>query len=517
MPDTPATTTALRQQSVNRLENNSQLGRQGWVAIAAITAGMALFLLPAIGRKSLWRDEGFSVSTVLRPWSSLFRLIYEHESNAALHSTLLKAWSVLGSSEAILRVPSALAALAAVSAVAVLATKLANRNVAIVAALLFACHGSVFAYGQQIRAYAFTMLFATLAGLALALDVRRPSRRALVGFVLASLALTYSNVMAVTLVLCMIASLFALPAGQRFWFRRGLAAAIVVVLTAPLALIISTHNEGGLHGIDVGTLWDVLMVLTGRSGLVGIVGVAILGIVALRATVRVFRRERAPFERWVHAFCLLWIVGPFLLAVVFAVTFRPVLSGRYMIISVPGICVYGAIGLVDLFSSYRASSVPGRAGRLAVAAAVAMASLAGVAVWLRGAEVEDWRGASSFLFANAREGDAVLFANDSVRLFFEYYRPGRGETSDTAPSPAFPPDPWGDYETGDHQYVSFGSDVVRDVALRADRVYVVVGRDHVNTGDVDATLEAELTMTHQLVDQREFNGDVEVLVFDRRP
>ena len=49
------------------------------------------------------------------------------------------------------------------------------------------------------------------------------------------------------------------------------------------------------------------------------------------------------------------------------------------------------------------------------------------------------------------------------------------------------------------------------------RVYVVVGRDHVNTGDVDATLEAELTTTHQLVDQREFNGDVEVLVFDRRP
>ena len=171
--------------------------------------------------------------------------------------------------------------------------------------------------------------------------------------------------------------------------------------------------------------------------LVGIVGVATLGIVALRATVRVFRGERAPFERWVHAFCLLvGIVGPFLLAVVFAVTFTPVLSGRYMIISVPGICVYGAIGLVDLFSL--GLGVAGRAGRLAVAAAVAMSSLAGVALWLRGAEVEDWRGASSSC-SHAHDGDAVLLANDSVRLFFEYYRPGRGETSDAAPTPAFPP------------------------------------------------------------------------------
>ncbi len=492
-----------------------RLGRQGWLAVGAIVAVMAALILPAIGRKSLWRDEGFSMSTVLRPWRSFFEIVYDHESNAAVHSVVLKAWSALGSSEGFLRLPSAIAVIAAVVVVALVANTLANRKVAIVAALLFACHGSVFAYGQQIRAYSFTVLFASLAALAFTLDVRRPSNRLLVGWVVASLLLTYSNLFAVTLVVAQLASLFALPSGHRDWRRRGAAGAVIIGLTLPLALLISTHNEGGLYELGLGTLWDVLMVFTGRSGLVGIVGMAVLGVVGLRSTVGVVRRGGATFERWVHVFCLTWIAGPLLMALV-GTFVEPVLSGRYLMISVPGIAIYGAIGLVDLFRSFASSSTVGRIARIGAATAVAIASIAGVTVWLIGAEVENWRGASKLVFAEAREGDVVLFANDSVRLFFEYYRVDGIDDPSTAPTPAFPPQPWGGYETGDHQYVSFDADVVDRVASTADRIWVVVGRDHVSTGGVDAALQAGLGATHELVEQRELNGRVEVLLYERR-
>jgi hypothetical protein len=511
-----STTTARRPEvrSVAGAPTETGLGARVWLAVAGIVAVTAAAMLPGIGSKSLWRDEGFTVSTVLRPWRSLAHLLVDHETNAWLHAVALKAWSGVGSSVGLLRTFSALGVFLSIPVIALLANKLADRRTAVVAALLLACQGSVFFYGQQVRAYSFTVLFTLLAGLAFAIEVRRPSNRALVGFVLASLALTNLNVVAITAPLSMVVSLFALPADARLWRRRGTALGVIVAVTLPVAALISTHNEGGLYEVGIGTLWDVLMVLTGRSGFVGIVGIGILGIVALRASWRVFRHGGSAFERWVHAFCLLWVVGPFALALA-AALFKPVLSGRYMMICVPGICVYGAIGLVDLLSTWKTTDATGRVLRAGAVAAVAIASLAGVAQWLKGSEVEDWRGASELVFTDARQGDEVLFANDSVRLFFEYYRT-RGTTTPTlAPTPAFPAEPWGEYETGDHQYVSFTADDVREAGARADRIWVVVGRDHVATDGVDVALRV-LAPTHDLVQTDTFNGHVEVLLFERQ-
>jgi hypothetical protein len=490
------------------------LGRRGWLAVGLITLVTALLMLPTIGTKSLWRDEGFSVSTVLRPWGEFVQLLRDAESNAAVHSVLLWLWSHLGTSEGAFRTLSALAVLASIPLVALVAQKLADRRVAIVAALLLACHGGVFSYGQMIRAYSFVVLFALASTLFLALDVRRPRTSMLVGWVAASLLLTYSNLLAVTLIVCQVASLFALPPDQRQWKRRLLAGGIVVALTSPLALLIASHNEGGLFEFGLGMLWDVLMVLTGRSGAVGIAAMAVLGVLAIRATLRVYRHGGSPFERWVHALCLAWVAGPLLLALLPSLV-QPILTGRYMIISVPGIAVYGAIGVVDLLQSYVTADAKGRVVRLVAVTVVAVGSLAGVTVWLIGWEVENWRGASRSVFAEARSGDEVLFANDTVRLFFEYYRENGDTFPTTSPTPAFPPQPWGDYETGEQEYASFDRSDVEEVAQRADRIWVVIGRGHVGDSDVDEALTA-LSPTFQLASAREFNGDIDVLLFERR-
>ena len=271
------------------------LGRHGWAAVGLITLLTAVVILPGIGRKSLWRDEGFSTSTVLRPWGSFFRLLMDHESNGVTYSVLLRAWSELGSSEGSLRTLSALAVLASIPLVALVGLALADRTVGVVAALLLALHGSVFAYGQMIRAYSFVVLFAVMATLLLVRDVRRPSNRLLVGWVVASLMLTYTNLVAAALVVCQVASLVALPASERQWRRRLTGAGVVIALTLPLGLLVTSHEEGGLFEFGLGTLWDVLMVTTGRSGFAGIVGFAVLGVLALRTTIHLVRSGGPPF------------------------------------------------------------------------------------------------------------------------------------------------------------------------------------------------------------------------------
>ena len=185
-----------------------------------------------------------------------------------------------------------------------------------------------------------------------------------------------------------------------------------------------------------------------------------------------------------------------------------------MIMSVPAIAVYGSIGLVDYMRSFTTADRSGRLARIGAVAAVLLASLAGVGYWLSGAEVENWRGAARHVFDRVEPGDQVLFANDSVRLFFEYYRTeGAGESS-VDPTPAYPPQPWGEYGTGDHQYRSFDRALVQEVARRHDRIWVVVGRDHTRTDGVDAALTA-LDEDFTLVDEREFNGRVDVLQYER--
>ena len=160
-----STTTARRTAAdpVAGAPAETTLGARVWLAVAGIVAVTAAFMLPGIGSKSLWRDEGFTVSTVLRPWRSLVDLLLEHETNAWLHAVALKAWSGFGSSVGVLRTLSAVGVFLSIPVIALLANKLANRRVAVVAALLLACQGSVFFYGQQVRAYSFTVLFTLLA------------------------------------------------------------------------------------------------------------------------------------------------------------------------------------------------------------------------------------------------------------------------------------------------------------------------------------------------------------------
>ena len=96
--------------------------------------------------------------------------------------------------------------------------------------------------------------------------------------------------------------------------------------------------------------------------------------------------------------------------------------GRYLLFSVVGALLYGAVGLDDAIGGTSGLSWLRGWRRFVPPALVLAAGVYGLHYWYTDGGAEDWRGASRHVFAEAEPGDRIIFANDSVRLYFEYYK-----------------------------------------------------------------------------------------------
>jgi hypothetical protein len=98
----------------------------------------------------------------------------------------------------------------------------------------------------------------------------------------------------------------------------------------------------------------------------------------------------------------------------------------------------------------------------------------GISRWHRGVEIADWKSLATEVFENSKPTDAIVFANDSNRLLFEYYRPQHAPLAGQAPLPLYPIDPWGGFETGKQQYSVFPRAVIENAKDTRTRLWVVV-------------------------------------------
>ncbi len=126
------------------------------IALGAFLLTLAV-RLPTLGRQSLWIDEVFTSDAIALSWPGL---IAERLSNGHFptYFLLLKGVGLSGSSEMLLRLPSALFESAAAAIFAVIAHQLGGRIAAVVTAILFAFLPILVFYGQEARPYAM-MLF----------------------------------------------------------------------------------------------------------------------------------------------------------------------------------------------------------------------------------------------------------------------------------------------------------------------------------------------------------------------
>jgi len=378
--------------------------RTATVLLAVLTATTGL------GRQPLWFDELASAQASGLPWSGLRVLLGQTDANLGAYYALLHLWRLVGDSALVLRLPSALAAVATVVLVERVGRRLLGPGPAVLAAALLAVHPFAVAYARDARPYALVAL-CTTAALLLGLRAReRPTAARLLAYAVPAGCAVYLHLFAVLVVAAYALALLP-PAGpaRRRWaaVHAGLAAAVLPLLAISLR---QQQQIGWVPALSPARVVSGLSLLAGGAlpllAVVAATGVLLTGHVVPRP------------ERRVLLLCLLLPVA----ALVMLSAARPTFVPRYLLTTVPVQCLVlaGAAGsLRD-----RLTDAPRRAAGVAVLAGLTGALAVGTVLQVAAPfHYEDYRAASRVLLAGARLGDAVVYVQQGPRLGLDYYLP----------------------------------------------------------------------------------------------
>jgi len=394
------------------------------VALLAQVAVACVLCLYSLGHKSFWMDEGFSFVAGHRSWGSLGALLTHDESNMGPYYVGMHLWTHLGRSEATLRLPSVLFAVATVPLLATVVDRTYGRRAGLAAGLLLAVNAMVVVFAQEARAYSMVMCGAT-ASIALFLElVLRPRRAVAWAYVLVTSLAVYAHYFAALVVAAQLCSLLWLP-DARVALRRLRGPLVgVAVLVAPLVPFVvghrSTTQVDWIPPFSGHSLPDLVRHFVGDYSALGLRAITFVAFVVLAAVWTLRRRDRTrrSEQQWSRMLIWCWLVVPLLLTVA-ACLVENLWVARYLIVVLPAFVGLVAVGATRL----RATAAQG-------AAVVLLLVLSGVA--LKGYYPpeqhwgEDWRGASLYLASPGVQGRAVVFAPSFGRNAVDYYRWARG-------------------------------------------------------------------------------------------
>ncbi len=333
--------------------------RQGTplLALAGLVALGAALRLHGLDHQSLWNDElsslrQFSLPTLAQVLAAVPR---DHVPGYWLAMHLWSAW--LGTSESILRLPSALFGIATIPAMFALGLRCYGRREALLAAGLTAVAWMPVFYSQEARPYA-ALLFGVVLSSVWLIDIVRalragaaPPRGALVGYVVAASATGYLHFFG----LFAVALQAATTAGLLLRRPRALATAAALygaVLLAYAPFVagiadIATRAPGWLQPPPVGALWELQRAFFNRSdALAGLVLALWLlslarGAHALQAGGRGAVAPATPL-------LIAWLVGPVLVVFAYSHWVEPVFLDRALIIVAPAAYLLLARALTQL-------------------------------------------------------------------------------------------------------------------------------------------------------------------------
>ena len=434
---------------------SSATSKWAWykVALAACLVLAVVVLSHGLGTSSLFVDETASWHAASGSLGDVFTRVRLDEVAPSTYYLLLHAWIGLGSdaSEAWMRLPSMLAGVALVGAIAWLAYLVSGRLAACLAALLAALDPAILNYAQEVRAYIFAMLAVTVAVAAFLASERTESSRSWwraprtwwFAISLVAAVVGYSLHYTAGLVLFPL-TLYVL--GSRAFSRRlRIAWAVVVAVTALAWLPLLVEQLRAGHNGWLGTAehhWGADLGQTFGAALAGrapetptraLIGAA---IVCAGIGVAVGRSSGAPI-RLVAAAAIIPPVA--LLAV--TLFGQPAMLGRYAAAGVPFMIVALAAGAVSLgagplrgLGSSPGGEHPGGASRaldwrrwgvagaLLVVAWLGLAALGVRASYETIGHYADMRAVVQEIRTRIRPHDVVVgVGNDAILFSIDYY------------------------------------------------------------------------------------------------
>jgi mannosyltransferase len=364
-----------------------------------------------LGARSLWFDEGASVQFATMPWREWLPFLWHGEANMLPYYLLLRPWLLLGHSELMVRLPSALFGAATVPVIYALARRFSGALAGVIAAAVLAVHGFHVSYSQQARSYSMAVFFLSVAWLALTHLVERNSARARWIYLVAAGFAAYCHFFAgLVLISQWISVACFAPAGTlKRLLRLGFTTAAIILP----AVLYGFAHRGGLNWIPPTTVARLVrsaLIFSGnRVALVA--AFALLVAWAMWRAVKVIVHSGRSLSTWSRGAALVWLLfTPTLLLGVSAI--KPMLVSRYLVLVIPALAMVAAAALAEM--------KPVVASSLAV-----LLSLALLQTTLSGKNFDqprqDWRGAADYLTAHAAPGDAAVFLPDIGRAPFNWY------------------------------------------------------------------------------------------------
>jgi hypothetical protein len=307
-------------------------------AIYSLALAVAIFLWMLSIRAPLWLDETISFFLI----KGGFREIMYRQGwpDVPVYSYILWLWTkIAGTSEVALRIPSVLAMLGAAYLLYRAAGRLFDRDVGIIAALVFCLHPIIVFASIDARPYAFGALAITSCILALVYLRENDANWLPAVFGFSAGCIAYFQLLFVVilpaLAICFLA--LCMSGGKILWRRLtvGLAAFAVGFLPVIPGLEYILHTRGSHSFADAPRLADVRSVLVlGR----GQAFILLATVVVSLATGR-FDWKRH-LERWHLLLCSTLALVPLL--ILYEVSVRTsihVFVARYCLIAAPGVAL----------------------------------------------------------------------------------------------------------------------------------------------------------------------------------
>jgi mannosyltransferase len=481
----------------------------GLVGPLMVALGLGLF---RVGEKSFWLDEALSVMFADTPASIWDALWTVGEMNMIGYYALLNVWMTLGDSETVARLLSVVFAVAAVPVVWALGRRLIGVVGAGIAALLMAVHPMFIQYAQEARGYSLLVLVAALSTLLLMRAIERPTtaRWLLYGAVLGLSA--YVHLFAVfvapahALMMILRRSAISRPAS-------ALAAiGLSVVLAAPALVFLALSDTDQLTWLPQAHLEQIAAVAIALLGggpterphlrdltLPALYGVVLVAGVVVTLGAALWRRRIEQIQ--VLFFLAAWIAVPVVISLALSVLVRPLFLDRYLLVVLPALVLLAGAAIARLPWILRAGAV------------VAM-SLAGV-LWLMqgwhgGYEKEDWRSASAYVMAEASPSDAIAFHQPWAAQPLYYYVGQRDQWDFVPTRVELPLVPEGSASAPDPGEIA--------QATAGHSTLWLVLSHNIGAAGLDprvAPLVESVQSEFQLVERREFAGNLQVLRFER--
>jgi mannosyltransferase len=306
-------------------------GRPGWPVFLVPTVTALSFVLTGLGHRQMWRDETATWWASSLSYHDLGRLIQHIDVVFTIYYGLMHLWiGALGTSPAVLRLPSALAMGLSAGLVGLIGHRLFSWRTGMLAGLLFALLPTVTRYGQEARPYAFATLFALIATLLLLRTLERPSLRDWTLYAAAVSGIGFSHLVSLSVLAAhAVLVIAAKRRGDRI-AAYAFAAATTAGLSAVVPMLAQGNTQSGQISWNVTTTADLIaypQTLFGASTTQGyaIIGLAVLGLAVLALL---------PASRSSAAMLAVWAVLPPVLTYVTANRLHLFLP-RYLLFTLP--------------------------------------------------------------------------------------------------------------------------------------------------------------------------------------